>query len=387
MGQSVPKDSRCYSRAVVQTGPAFVVSCSLCLALTSFGCDEGPSDRTTDDGGGSDFWLTDAPGGDGAADALAPQPDGPAIDPTKDTDSDGLPDGFEQLHAGFDPTKEDTDGDKIHDGFEDEDKDGLSAQQEWAAWQLSPTQWQKPSPRHKDLLVELDYQKGFGPGAKVLSEAIEAFAAVPLTNPDGKPGIALHIYIDEKDLPVVAMQESLDARLNYLGAHGPTFGSTAKHVKEMVHVIFASTRPGNASRGGDTIGSSSQSVEKAGVLIYPGNLQKIFPTCTNPNPPKVSVEEATIATFVHELGHTLQLGHDTTAGGGINPYNIMATDLGKCDALKKRTRGSGNANPALGATAAKGGPRFSKAAAALMKLSSKISVEAKELVNGSGYPM
>lgn len=307
--------------------------------------------------------------------------------PSKDTDGDGLPDGFELLHAGFDPTKEDTDGDKIHDGFEDEDKDGLSAQQEWAAWQLSPTQWQKPSPRHKDLLVELDYQKGFAPGAKVLSEAIEAFAAVPLTNPDGKPGIALHIYIDEQDLPVVAMQEPLDARLNYLGAHGPTFGSTAKHVKEMVHVIFASTRPGSASRGGDTVGSSSQSVEKAGVLIYPGNLQKIFPTCTNPDPPKVSVEEATIATFVHELGHTLQLGHDTDVGGGINPYNIMATDLGKCDALKKRTRGSGNADPALGATAAKGGPRFSKAAAALMKLSSKISVEAQELVNGSGYPM
>jgi hypothetical protein len=318
-----------------------------------------------------------------------PLPDLPAPDtlsPTQDTDGDKLPDVFE-LASGLDPKSADTDGDKTPDGAEDDDKDGITAAIELAVWNSSPVEQRKASPRHRDLLVELDYQTGCAPPASVLSEAIEALDAVLLPNADGKSGIALHIYTDEKNLPVTPMSESLSDRLSYLGAHGPKAGAAGPQAAEMVHVMFVSTRPGLPSRGGDTIASSGLPPDNAGVLVYVGNLNAIFPTCTNPYPPAVSLNEALASTLVHELGHTLQLGHDTAVGGGINSYNIMSTDLGQCELLKHRTRGVGNTDVNLGATIAGGGPRFSKAAALLMKLTNKLSVEANAYEQGNGYEM
>lgn len=94
-----------------------------------------------------------------------------------------------------------------------------------------------------------------------------------------------------------------------------------------------------------------------------------------------------ISTLIHEVGHLLQLGHDTSKNGGVNPYNIMATDLGSCTGLKKRTRGVGNTDPALGATTG-AAPRFSKTAAKLIKLTNKISVETGALEQDpTGYEM
>jgi hypothetical protein len=360
------------------------------FGLLLVGCEESPAGRP-----GFDFALGEglpATDGQGSGDGGSQLgdvgiPDQSTIDPSVDTDGDGLPDGFEKLY-GLDPQKKDTDGDGVLDGDEDEDKDGLTNAVEWAAWQTTRTEGQKPSPKHKDLLVELDYQAGYGPSSTNLSEAIEAYAAVDVSNPDGTQGIALHVYIDEKDLTVASMSETLTDRLTYLGAHGPkASGSTGKHFAKMVHVMFVSERPGSASRGGDTVASDSESAEKAGVLVYVGNLKKLFPTCTQPNPPAVSVEEAVTSTFVHEVGHTLQLGHDTTTGGGINAYNIMATDLGTCTLLKERTRGTGNTDASLGATESKGGPRFSTAAAALIKLTNKISVETNQFEVTDGYAM
>ncbi len=361
------------------------------LAALAGGCDQQPG-GWSDDTGAWDGGQPDRrrPRGDGGADLLRGdgglQRDGPYIDPQQDSDGDSLPDGFEILFAGFNKGLADTDGDKVLDADEDEDGDGIPARAEWAAWQGSAASGGKPSPLHKDLFVELDYQQSAAPTSALLQAAVQAFAAVDLTNPDGVRGINLHVFFDEQGLPDTAMQSGLSARLDYLGGHGPKNISGA-HVAEMVHVILATDRPDEPNRGGDTIASSSVSAEKAGVLLYLGNLRKLFPTCTNPDPPQVSVDEALLSTFVHELGHTLQLGHDTEAGGGVNAYNIMSTDMGKCEQLKERTRGIGNSDPALGATQASGGPRFSRAAAALMKLRNKLSVEANAFETAGGYEM
>jgi hypothetical protein len=316
----------------------------------------------------------------GRRDALA---DDGSIDPTKDSDGDGLPDGFEARFENLDPSKKDTDGDGIADGQEDEDQDGLTAKQEWAAWQGGAVTGVKPSPMHADLLIELDYQVSAVPNSAVLNQVAAAYAATAHPNLDGKMGINLMIFIDESALADQPMPESLNGRLDYLGAHGPK-KLTGSHVEQMVHVIFATTRPQSSGRGGDTV--AGQSVNKSGVLIYLGNLEKLFPNCAHPIHPKVSVQEAIVSTTVHEIGHSLQLGHDTSVGG-VNPYNIMSTDLGDCDLLRARTRGIGNQDPALGATESVGAPRFSAAAVKLMKLRNKISVESKALYKGRGYEM
>ena len=82
-----------------------------------------------------------------------------------DTDNDGIPDGWEEL------------------GHEGVDFHGIGC-----------------SALHRDLLVEIDHQ-----GARLdetLVEELKAqFAALPIENPDGVPGIALHIVYDAQLAP------------------------------------------------------------------------------------------------------------------------------------------------------------------------------------------
>ena len=378
-----------FARPLAAAAAALLLAATACSSTL-----EGPKDLA--DGGrvdgassvdgastGQDGQLPGADGS-GAADSGAGADTG--IDPTKDSDGDGLPDAFEVLFSAFDPNKADSDGDGVKDGDEDDDGDNLTAAQEWLVHQATARRsGTPPSPMHKDLLIEVDYQVNAQPAAAVLDAAIAALAAADVQNPDGKKGISAHIFVDEKNLSAQPMQEALSSRLDYLGAHG-VMNSHGAIDAEMIHVIFVNERPGSPNRGGDTVASSQSSPAKAGSLIYVGNLNKIFPTCTNPDPPQVSVQEAITSTFIHEIGHLLQLGHDTTAGGSVNSYNIMSTDLGDCGALKQRTRGVGNTDPSLGATTS-AAPRFSSAAAKLIKLTNKISVEANKFEVSGGYEM
>jgi len=56
------------------------------------------------------------------------------------------------------------------------------------------------NPNHKDIFVEIDYFEGehsHKPDIAVLRLVAEAFRDAPVTNPDGMPGIKLHLLLDE----------------------------------------------------------------------------------------------------------------------------------------------------------------------------------------------
>jgi uncharacterized repeat protein (TIGR01451 family) len=82
-----------------------------------------------------------------------------------DADGDGLLDGWERL--GFD-----ADG----DGTVDVNLPGFGA-----------------NPRHRDLFLELDFVAGQAPNAGAIAAMKAAFAAAPLTNPDGVNGVNLWV--------------------------------------------------------------------------------------------------------------------------------------------------------------------------------------------------
>ena len=112
-----------------------------------------------------------------------------------DSDGDLLEDAVEVM-LGTDPTNPDTDGDGIPDGWEVFGHEGV----DYAGLGCDPL--------HKDLLVELDYEEYVDQGVKhsahptpQIEAALEAFyAGLALPNPDGAPGIALHL-VDDSVLP------------------------------------------------------------------------------------------------------------------------------------------------------------------------------------------
>ncbi len=85
--------------------------------------------------------------------------------PGADADGDALPDEWE------------TDGvDVDGDGSIDLDLPGMGA-----------------DPRHKDLFLEIDYMPPHRPALQASALLADAFADAPVSNPDGQPGIALHV--------------------------------------------------------------------------------------------------------------------------------------------------------------------------------------------------
>ena len=294
-----------------------------------------------------------------------------------DTDADGLLDLWEEDTLAFDTTNPDSDGDGVFDGAEDEDGDHLSARQEFLASALSSFPHDEP-PRldQRTLLVELDRMEGFSIDERSLQIARDAFA---------DSNIDIRFFADECDVPFSLFDGSFEQRQATFAAH------QAREIPNelapsLIHVVFAARRFDEPFRPGEAISDGMNDPTRSGVFIYLEPIIEANPRCATADAPAIQVFEAVGGALTHELGHTLQLGHDTVVNGGINFYNVMA-QTSSCEQAQKRHRGLGNQDPALGSTEAVGRPRFSAAATALMDFDARLSVDTGQLTGGSGREM
>lgn len=179
----------------------------------------------------------------------------------------------------------DTDGDALNDAWEaygyDYDNDGSI---DVNLPELGA------NPFHKDIFVEVDWmgaasgEKSHKPYSSVITRAKDTFSKAPfITNPDGKPGINLHVELGNKvphddDLnPVIDEFEAIKA-------------ANFKPAREDTHhyALFAHGYEGDTSSGVSWDNN---------VLITLGTWG-IGDTA-----------DAETGTFIHELGHNLGLNH------------------------------------------------------------------------------
>ncbi len=148
-----------------------------------------------------------------------------------DTDADGLVDGRE-LDLGADPLAADTDDDGLADGREaelgtnltvaDTDRDSLSDGEEVAGVTDGGARIPGADPLRADLYVQVtvsENAEAFDEGE--LDDFEEAWASMPVGNPDGSTGIDLHVDQIERNESITVSDDR-----DYLGLEG-TYGGDA----------------------------------------------------------------------------------------------------------------------------------------------------------------
>ncbi|WP_234390854.1 hypothetical protein [Nocardia suismassiliense] len=211
---------------------------------------------------------------------VAAQPDAAAVD----TDGDGLPDTWEK--NGYDANG---------DGTIDVDLPKMGA-----------------NPNHKDIFVEMDYMNGRLPTTPALDRVVAVFANAPVTNPDGRNGISIHLDAGnargtaydlgggnqvpyDNDLSPVDSQVAAIKRSNFAAVRARVFH----------YMIWADSYNGGCSSG------ISLGIPADTFVVSLG------PKC-NWNPG----DDGNVGTFIHELGHNLGLKH-----GGVDHVNYKPNYL------------------------------------------------------------
>jgi len=211
-----------------------------------------------------------------------------------DSDKDGLSDDEEAI-LKTDPLNQDTDGDALIDSWEV----GIINSIDLKALGASPL--------HKDIFVEMDYMvrqsavNGLGPNTNVIFNIQQAFANSPISNPDGKDGINIHLLLDNE----VQYDNNLAPLLKeFATLKKNNFAANRAHIFH--YMIWADTYNYSRSSGSSLDIPSSDFVVTLGVW----------------NNNSGGTDEEKIGTFIHELGHNLGLRH-----GGNDDQNYKPNHL------------------------------------------------------------
>jgi streptogramin lyase len=212
----------------------------------------------------------------------------------------------------------DTDGDGLLDSWETEGIDANGDGTVDLALDQAPF---NTDPEHKDLFLEVDYMSAHQPQPGVLVDVTTAFANAPVGNPDGTSGVRLHALLDEA-VPTVApvcfwncagfpAPESFDD----LKSGDPesscdgSFGTATERSSPNCEATLAARRL--AFRYVLFAHSYSEAPGSSGVGEQPGNdlMVTLGGKTTEWIAAAGGLRSAEAGTLMHELGHTLGLGH------------------------------------------------------------------------------
>lgn len=199
------------------------------------------------------------------------------------------PDNLGVIQVSID---KDTDGDSLFDSWEyfgiDFNYDGmldLNLSMLGASW------------KHKDIFVEADYLKDRAPNQDAINDVKAAFRNAQVTNPDKVKGINLHVLINEKvgEQELIGFGEFYALKNHYFGTLEERANLNMLQAKKMVYryCLFANKLSINVKCPGIAEGITCDDFILAFGAFRDG----------------VGSREYQAAVFMHELGHTLGLGH------------------------------------------------------------------------------
>ncbi len=204
----------------------------------------------------------------------------------------------------------DTDGDGLWDSWEtkgiDADSDGtIDLKLEGA------------DPEHKDIYVEVEYMEGHRLSAVARDNVVAAFRSSPVSNPDNKNGINIHIEIDDTD--IVPHQNPIRISLYtgywpdfdaiksvHFGANDQQKDEDIMEAKKMAYHYCLMAH--NFAVYNSTTGKWVEKTHGGVAEPYGNDFIVSLGGWTN----GVGSVEEQAGTFMHELGHNLGLRH----GGG-----------------------------------------------------------------------
>ena len=223
-----------------------------------------------------------------------------------DTDKDALPDEWERSGA-------DTNG----DGSVDLDLPAMGA-----------------TPDHKDLFVELDAMQNHHISASTIQKVVDAFAAAPLDNPDGSPGVRLHVdggpdfemkpgeTWGARSRGATIPHTDVLGRCEWdAGCVQPYEWEAVDRLKEahfdrerwpVFRYAVSAHRYGHARHGSSGI---ARGIGGSDFIVSLGHRDAVGDRT-------VAAPQAQAGTFMHELGHTLGLRH-----GGSDDFNDKSNYL------------------------------------------------------------
>ena len=255
----------------------------------------------------------------------------------EDSDGDGLGDG-EELDLLTDPLNPDSDGDGLLDGWEvlgyDADGDGVR--------EVDLSQF-GVHPRRLDVFVVLDWtfvdtnnnlqldttETSFKPSAAVIDAAAEVFRNAPLQNVDGSTGVNLVVRVADEGIPepeaIWNKVWDADARQfdqdfqDILKSSSPD-PSLHQIARYSLWISQLDPYPNKSASGIAEAIPGTNFVVSLGFLREQDGIVQTLADSAGLSREDVR-EDAELATFLHELGHTLGLYH---GGSGGDP------DCGNC---------------------------------------------------------
>jgi len=166
-------------------------------------------------------------------------------------------------------------------------------------------------PKHKDIFVWMDYmvrpgEVSLAPSQAAIDHVIEVFANAPVTNPDGKNGVAIHPQLKNQVPFAQTLGDASDENkvwTDFDALKNASFDSAYR--KSFRYMIWANSYESSTSSG------LARGIPGVDFIVSLGEWDT----------PGGTVWEKT-GTFIHELGHCLGLTH-----GGVDHENYKPNYL------------------------------------------------------------